>query len=345
MSNGTILVATVGQAVIRTADDGKTWHRLGVGQAIEFDAITRSLSIDPSCHETIYAGTDVGLCISHDSGGHWERIDSPFNNETVWKVAVDPKNKQRIFVGTGAPSRAVLWRTLDAGKTWVRANVEIPEFCAGVNRPRLLAFSYDPTDANKVWFGLEEGGLFHSNDAGENWVRLDDRLLWDFNSDIHSIAVLPNHGKKVVVVVCVNAIYRSFDDGQTWTGIIAQEAFALYYVRAMSAHHATEDTVYISISDGTPGTTSKLLRSTDAAVSWEVLPLPQQPNSCVWAINQHFDDPNKIVIGTKYGYLFSSENGGLSWVKQWREFSEIADVLWSPAVTQIKAQHQSVIEK
>lgn len=345
MSNGTILVATVGQAVIRTADDGKTWHRLGVGQAIEFDAITRSLSIDPSCHETIYAGTDVGLCISYDSGGHWERIDSPFNNETVWKVAVDPKNKQRIFVGTGAPSRAVLWRTLDAGKTWVRANVEIPEFCAGVNRPRLLAFSYDPTDANKVWFGLEEGGLFHSNDAGENWVRLDDRLLWDFNSDIHSIAVLPNHGKKVVVVVCVNAIYRSFDDGQTWTGIIAQEAFSLYYVRAMSAHHATEDTVYISISDGTPGTTSKLLRSTDAAVSWEVLPLPQQPNSCIWAINQHFDDPNKIVIGTKYGHLFSSENGGLSWVKQWREFSEIADVLWSPAVTQIKALHQSVIEK
>ena len=29
-----------------------------------------------------------------------------FNGQTVWKVAVDPQDAQRIFVGTGAPSRA-----------------------------------------------------------------------------------------------------------------------------------------------------------------------------------------------------------------------------------------------
>lgn len=345
MSNGTILVATAGQAVIRSGDDGKTWHRLGVGQAIEFDAITRSLSQDPVHHEVIYAGTDVGLCVSKNCGGLWEIVDSPFNGETVWKVAVDPKNNQRIFVGTGAPSRAVLWRTLDGGKTWTRANVEIPEFCAGVNRPRLLAFAYDPTDADQLWFGLEEGGLFHSTDGGENWQRVDDRLLWDFNSDIHSIAVLPNYGQKVVIVLCVNAIYRSIDNGETWTGIVGKEQFDLYYVRAMSVHHAAEDTVFVSISDGTPGSTSKILRSKDAAQTWEILPLPVQPNSCVWAIQQNFDDPNKIVIGTKYGHLFTSENGGNSWIKQWREFSEISDVLWTPARTEIKALHQSVIEK
>lgn len=345
MSNGTLLVATVGQAVIRSADEGKSWHRLGLGQAIEFDAITRSLSYDPVDHQVIYAGTDVGLCVSHDCGGHWQQVDAPFNGETVWKVAVDPHNPQRIFVGTGAPSRAVLWRTLDAGQTWKRAPVEIPEFCEGVSRPRLLAFAYDPTDSQKLWFGLEEGGLFHSNDGGDTWLRLDDRLLWEFNSDIHSIAVLPNHGNKVVVVVCVNAIYRSFNDGETWTGVIAKEEFGLYYVRAMSAHYQSQDVVYIGISDGTPGTTSKVLRSSDAAETWEILPLPLQPNSCVWAINQKHSNPQQILIGTKYGHLFTSENGGNSWVKHWREFSEISDVLWTPADTEIKSLHQSVVKK
>ena len=233
MSNGTLLVATVGQAVIRSADDGKTWHRLGLGQDIEFDAITRSLSVSPQAPEVIYAGTDVGLCVSHDTGGKWTRVDSPFNGETVWKVAVDPKDAKRIFVGTGAPSRAVLWRTLDAGASWYRVPVEIPEFCEGVSKPRLLAFAYDPTDRNQVWFGLEEGGLFHSRDGGETFTRLDDRLLWDYNSDVHNIVVLPNHGKKVIVVVCVNAVYRSFDEGATWTGIIGAEAFGLYYVRVL----------------------------------------------------------------------------------------------------------------
>ncbi|SFC63136.1 hypothetical protein SAMN05216577_10886 [Pseudomonas citronellolis] len=345
MSEGTFLVATVGQAVIRSADDGRSWHRLGLGQPLEFDAITRSLSVSPAAPEVIYAGADIGLIVSRDVGGTWELVDSPFNGQTVWKVAVDPRDPQRIFVGTGAPSRAVLWRTLDGGASWYRVPVEIPEFCAGVSRPRLLAFAYDPTDRDQVWFGLEEGGLFHSRDGGDSFTRIDDRLLWDYNSDIHNIVVLPNHGKKVVVVVCVNAIYRSFDEGANWTGIIAKEAFDLYYARVLNAPLGTEDTLYLSISDGTPGTTSKILVSRDAAESWEVLPLPQQPNSCVWAIAFNPANPRQIVAGTKYGHLFTSQNGGDSWQKQWREFSEIADVLWTPAVAQIKSGHQSVIDK
>lgn len=232
MSNGTLLVATVGQAVIRSADQGRSWHRLGLGQPLEFDAITRSLSLSPQAPEVIYAGADVGLIVSRDVGNSWTRVESPFNGQTVWKVAVDPQDPQRIFVGTGAPSRAVLWRSLDAGASWYRAPVEIPEFCGGVNRPRLLAFAYDPTDRQQVWFGLEEGGLFHSRDGGDTFTRVDDRLLWDYHSDIHNIQVLPNHGRKVIVVACVNAVYRSVDEGLTWEGTLAREAFGLYYVRA-----------------------------------------------------------------------------------------------------------------
>lgn len=340
---GTMLVATVGQAIVRSSDAGQSWHRLGLGQALEFDAITRSLDVSPDSPNIVYAGTDIGLCVSTDTGNTWEQMDTPFAGETVWKVAVDPANGKRIFVGTGAPSRAVLWRTTDGGESWYRAPVEIPEFCAGVNRPRLLAFSYDPTDSNKLWFGLEEGGLFYSNDGGDSWERVDHRLLWEFNSDIHSINILPNNGKKVVVVVCVNAIYRSFDDGQTWTGLNPQEAFGLYYARATAAPQNTESTMYISVSDGTPGTTSKVYVSRDAAESWELLPLPVQSNSCIWAIHTNPDNANEIVMGSKYGHLFTSTNGGDSWQKQWREFSEIADVLWTPAVAEIKAAHQSVI--
>ncbi len=265
------------------------------------------------------------MCVSHDTGGHWQQVDTPFNGQTVWKVAVDPQDALRIFVGTGAPSRAELWRTLDGGLSWDRAPVEIPEFCDGVSRPRLLAFAYDPPPtATRCGSALRRAGCSDSRNGGESWMRVDDRLLWDFNSDIHNILVLPNHGEKVIVVVCVNAVYRSLDEGLTWTGIVAREAFGLYYARAMSAPLGTQDTLYLSISDGTPGTTSKILVSHDAALSWQVLPLPQQPNSCVWAIAFNPANPRQIVAGTKYGHLFTSENGGDGWQKQWREFSEIA---------------------
>ena len=98
-------------------------------------------------------------------------------------------------------------------------------------------------------------------------------------------------------------------------------------------------------STSTPGTTSKILVSHDAALSWQVLPLPQQPNSCVWAIAFNPANPRQIVAGTKYGHLFTSENGGDGWPQPGREFSEIADVRGTPAVAQIKAGHQSIVKK
>lgn len=345
MSNGTLFVATAGQAILRSADDGLTWHRQGLGQILEFDGTVRSLSASPISAETVYAGTDVGLCVSHDTGNVWERVDSPFNGQTVWKVAVDPRDANRIFVGTGAPSRAVLWRTLDAGKSWTRAPVEIPEFCAGVSRPRLLAFAFDPTDRSQLWFGLEEGGLFHSRDGGDDWERVDDRLLYDFHTDIHNIAVLPNRGKKVVVVVCVNAVYRSEDEGQTWTGLLAKEAWGLYYIRALGVPAGTDDTLYISISDGTPGATSKVLITQDAAKTWELQPFPQQPNSCIWAIGINPANTAQMIAGAKYGDLFTSTNSGNTWKKEWREFSEITDVLWTSAVARMRPAHQSIAKK
>ena len=84
MNNGTLLVATAGQAVMRSADNGQTWHRLGLRQALEFDAVVRSLCIDPSAPNVVYAGADIGLCVSRDTGNTWERLETPFNGQMVW---------------------------------------------------------------------------------------------------------------------------------------------------------------------------------------------------------------------------------------------------------------------
>lgn len=337
----TLLVATVGQGVIRSADDGQNWHRTALHQAIEFDAVVRSLDADPRDPATVYAGADAGLVRSRDVGSTWEQVNAPFNNETVWKVAVDPNDNQRIFVGTGAPSRAVLWRTLDAGKNWYRVPVELPEHCAGVSKPRLLAFAYNPGDRDEVWFGVEEGGLFCSHDGGDTFERVDQRLLWPFNSDVHAVHVLDD-AENTVVVVCVNAVYTSKDRGITWSGMLPKTQHGLYYARSLAAPVGTKNTLYLGISDGTPGTTSKILMTTDGAQSWESIELPD-PDSCVWAIHVNPKNTQQLVAGTKYGSLYTSDDGGRYWQKQWRSFPEIADVLCSPVKATIKAHRKSDI--
>ena len=336
----TILVATASQGIVRSSDNGQSWHRTILGQPIEFDGVVRSLDVDRHNPKVVYAGADVGLCRSRDGGSDWTLIDSPFKGQTVWKVAVDPNDSRRIFVGTGAPSRSVLWRTQDGGENWDRADVEIPEFCEGVHKPRLLAFAFNRKDSQKAWFGVEEGGLFRTRDGGDNWQRVDDRLLWDFKSDVHSIQVLTDE-KQTVVVVCVNAVYTSKDDGETWRGMLPKTEFGLYYARALAVAPNSENTLYLSISDGTPGTQSKMLVSGDGAQSWKVANFDIEPSSCLWGIHVNHGDPRQLVTGSKYGDLYVSRDGGQNWEKEWRSFPEISDVLCIPFTAEIKTAHKS----
>ena len=64
--DSTIMVATAGQGILRSNDAGSTWHRLGLGEAIEFDGVVRALAVDPMRPARVYAGADAGLCISDD---------------------------------------------------------------------------------------------------------------------------------------------------------------------------------------------------------------------------------------------------------------------------------------
>jgi photosystem II stability/assembly factor-like uncharacterized protein len=325
------LVATDGQAVLRSHDDGATWRRLKVDQDLEFDDCVRCLLPDPSNPSAVFAGAETGLFRSEDCGANWHRIDCELNAYAVWKLVADRKNPSIMYAGTGSPSRAAFFRSKDAGRTWQKTSLEMPPKCAGVSRPRMLTIAIDPDDAHDVWVGVEEGGLFRTRDGGDSWERIDStgpgRVS---NSDVHSIAILRGPPKTIVVMV-VNALYSSTDDGKTWTEKSVRENWGIYYSRVLLMKPGSNTDLFMGIGDGTPGTTSLLLRSVDRGQSWVAAPFPVQPNSCLWALGTHDADPSLILAGTKYGDLYRSLDGGFSWRKEWREFPEITDVTWLPA--------------
>ncbi|WP_327589703.1 hypothetical protein OHA25_23825 [Nonomuraea sp. NBC_00507] len=331
---GTILVATAGQGVLSSADDGRTWYRIPPGQEVEFDAVVRCLAVHPADPQVIYAGADVGLVRSDDTGVTWHRVDSPMNGMHIWALAIDPDDPDRILAGTGAPSRAAVFRTTDAGKSWDRLPPEIPEFCAGVNRPRILTVTWDHVDSGGAWFGVEEGGLWRTRDRGYTWQRVDGTpaSLPDgvTNSDIHSIVVLAGPPKTIVVAV-VNALFVSQDDGRTWTRQDTRRKYGIYYTRLVMPIPGTDD-LLLGIGDATPGTMTKILYSTDLAQTWTEADLDTPANSTVWAFGTHPADPSTVFAGTKYGHLLRSTDAGRTWTKEWREFPEITDVAWTPAV-------------
>ena len=72
------------------------------------------------------------------------------------------------------------------------------------------------------------------------------------------------------------------------------------------------------------------MRSDDTGVTWDVLTLPVPSNSAMWVMHMQPSDPKVIFAGSRYGYLYRSDDGGDSWTKLWREFSEISSVVWIP---------------
>ncbi len=340
---GTILVATAGQGILRSNDDGKTWHRLGLKEAIEFDGTVRAIAVHPQQPNLIYAGADVGFCISEDGGVHFRLIDSPMNGMTIWALAIDPSNPQVMYAGTGAPSRCQLFKSVDGGLSWAASSMLFPEFCAGVNRPRLLTIAVDPGDSNDVWFGVEEGGAWRSRDAGASWERQDGLTKAIRISDIHAITILrAPAGAKTILLLTVNGVYRSIDDGFNWSEITSRERFdGQYYTRTVQALADTSGHLMLAVGDGTPGTRSRLYRSSDRGETWNDTLIHTPANSTFWALGTHATDPSLLFAGTKYGQLHRSTDGGRSWTKDWREFSEITAIAWTPMVAPLVAHAQT----
>lgn len=342
---GTILVGTAGQGVLRSVDDGATWHRLGLKEAIEFDGTVRALAVDPSNPARVLAGADVGLCLSTDGGAHFTRVDSPINGLTVWSIAFSPSDPSLVFAGTGAPSRARMFRSRDGGASWESLGVELPEFCQGVNRPRILATCVHPQRASEVWFGVEEGGAWRSDDAGDTWQRVDTPGNGINNSDIHAITILPAIAEAPArhIVATVNSVCESGDGGRVFTHKRSKDRFDnLYYTRTVHSVDAEGRELLLAVGDGTPGARSRIYRSTDRGQTWSATVLHTAPNSTVWVFGAHASDRSLIFAGTKYGHLLRSTDGGRSWFKEWRDFSEITSIAWTPHVAPVTAHAQSI---
>jgi len=269
-NKGTILVGTIGQGVMMSADDGESWTRASVRQGMHSDCIVRALLSDARRPNVVYAGTDMGLYQSDDGGAHWRLLDTPMKGSMVWSMAIDPVDPNVMFAGTGTPSKPGIYRTTDAGKTWEQLAVDIAADCPNVGIPRPTGIAIDPTDHRQVWVGLEVDGVRHSIDGGETWTKVNGQIP---NQDVHNVLVVAGPPKAVFTVVN-DDVWRSTDDGKTWEAARAREIFPWHYPRGIAVKPNDSRTVFVTLGDTTPGRIGTVMRSRDAGATWQSLGLP-----------------------------------------------------------------------
>jgi photosystem II stability/assembly factor-like uncharacterized protein len=72
--------------IYRTHDGGKTWTAIAAG--IPVDSYVNAVREDPERRGLLYAGTETGVFVSFDDGGHWQPLQLNLPNCSVRDIAV-----------------------------------------------------------------------------------------------------------------------------------------------------------------------------------------------------------------------------------------------------------------
>ncbi len=224
---------STGDGIYKSTDGGKTWRHLGLRTAQQIGAIL----VDPRDPNLVYvaalghpygANEERGIFRSSDGGETWQKILYKDENTGAIALAFDPKNSKVIYGvlwsarqgpwenGAWQGPGSGLFKTTDGGNTWRQLTKGLPTFEQGLGR---IGIAVAPSDSNTIYATVDStqlGGIYRSDDAGENWQRVGtDRRAWARGSDFAEIDVDPRN--KEIVYTAAIAAYRSTNGGKTWT--------------------------------------------------------------------------------------------------------------------------------
>ena len=211
----TWFAGTASGGIWKTTNAGQTWINLTPGLA---NLSTTTLTMVPSDHNVIYAGTGEGyggegmvtgngIFKSTDRGATWTIISSTDGNENfryVNKIWIDPGNKNIIIAVTNT---AVL-KSVDEGLNW---QIKFK------NGYRVQDIVQNPLNPDILYAGVNTTGVIKSVDKGEKWFKLNRGMGMGYR---FNLAVSPVDTS--YVFACVENriaemdVYLSVDGGSNW---------------------------------------------------------------------------------------------------------------------------------
>lgn len=207
-------------------------HRM-IGPATTSGRIT-DIAVNPQNHSEYYvAAAYGGVWKTENAGITFKPIFDNYGVQSIGCLAIDPKNPQTIWVGTGENNnqRSVgygngIYKSVDGGKSFT---------CMGLKQSYHIGMiQINPLNTNEIWVAAygplwndgDEKGIYHSTDGGLTWKQMLTSKLAGFN-EVH---LDPSHNG--YIYACAHqrrrhewtylgggpesGIYRSGDKGKTW---------------------------------------------------------------------------------------------------------------------------------
>lgn len=218
-------------------------------------------------------------------------------NETVTSIAVDPENKNIIYVGTKSDYslgiEGKLFKSTDGGETWdtlVIGGSYKKIFISPINTDIIYAMPYS---------------LIKSEDAGETWQYIFDGITLDWETRIQSLAINPQNPEVLYAGTSGyngGNLYKSHNGGLTWNAVPSDSLKE--GVISIAVDPVDTNIVYA-------GTTWRcyVWKSTDAGKTW----FNTGANEGSMAYDILIDPNNNSTVYVCSRGVFKSEDGGVTW--------------------------------
>lgn len=280
-----------------------------------------ALAVDPHRPQRVYCGTfDAGLWVSDDAGLNWQPVAGALPHAAVTAVAVSPlveKNGFGLLWAGTEPS--ALFCSEDGGQTWQEKTAlqTIPSKPTWSFPPRpwthhVRWIEPDPQVADRLFVGIELGGVMRTLDGGESW---EDRKP----HSQHDSHTLRTHGQAsgLLYEAAGGGFAESQDGGATWQG--DDRGRRDHYLWGLAVDPGDPQTVLVSASPG-PGAAhndryaaATLYRRT-ATTSWQPVTagLPAAQGTRAYVLATQPTKPGHFYAATRRE-LYQSEDGGVQW--------------------------------
>lgn len=222
-----------GDGMWKSVDRGATWTHVGLSDSHHIPRIR----IHPKNPDLVYAAVlghlygpseERGVYRSKDGGQTWERILFANADAGAVDLVMDPSNPRIMYASTWRIRRTpfslesggegcALWKSTDGGDTWedISRAEGLPKGMLGI-----IGVDVSPVNPQRVFAIIENenGGVFRSDDGGENWTKINDERKLRQRAWYYSRIYADSQDADVVYVLNVQ-FWKSKDGGKNFSSI------------------------------------------------------------------------------------------------------------------------------
>lgn len=194
------------------------------GVAMGGGGYVTGIVIHPADPNIVYIRTDVGGAYRWEaSTKSWTPLNEAMLNSSYFGVdgmAVDPNNKDVVYMcaGNGYPSD--VFKSTDRGSTWTATKL-LKQFKGNQSRKESgECIQVDPNNSNVVVVGTRDAGIYYSTDAAGTWKKANVNIEGTF--EVRSVVIdrtSARGGRSMVMyaVVSKKGVVKSTDGGENWS--------------------------------------------------------------------------------------------------------------------------------